>query len=95
MAVTALMLRTLGELHLSTGRLAEADQHLSRALAMWQDLGLALFHARTQRDLATLYDRRGDPAAAAATSRAALETFRRHGAREYRELTGAIVVAQG
>lgn len=48
---TALMHRTWGELCLSVGRIAEARNHLDRALTGWQHLGLRQWRARTLRDL--------------------------------------------
>jgi tetratricopeptide (TPR) repeat protein len=48
----ALMTRTLGEVHLATGDLAEAREWLSTALRLWTDLDLPLWQARTLRDLA-------------------------------------------
>jgi hypothetical protein len=43
--------------------------------------------ARTERDLADLYQARGETSRAAATRERAIEVFRGHGCREYDELT--------
>jgi DNA-binding SARP family transcriptional activator/tetratricopeptide (TPR) repeat protein len=83
----ALSLRTLGELRLSEGKLDEADRCLTESVALWNDLGLPLFRARTLREVATWHDARGAPTAAAAVRAEALEIFRRYGAREAGELT--------
>lgn len=73
----ALVLRTLGELHLAQGRPHDARDHLERALRWWEALSLPLFRARTLRSLAEL----GDEAA----WDEALAVFQQHGAREARE----------
>jgi DNA-binding SARP family transcriptional activator/predicted negative regulator of RcsB-dependent stress response len=52
----ALVTRTLGELALATGDLDEAAASLAKALAMWTELGLPLWQARTLRDLAAATD---------------------------------------
>ena len=83
---SALSLRTLGELHLADGRLAEAAGFFAESVLLWEDLGLPLFRARTLRDLAAWHDRSGDWATAAAVRAEALEVFREYGAREAAEL---------
>jgi tetratricopeptide (TPR) repeat protein len=83
----ALMLRTLGELHLALNELDTAVEYLDEAIAAWERLDLGLFRARTQRDLAVAYERRGDTAAAHAVRSAAVATFREFGSRECNELT--------
>jgi DNA-binding SARP family transcriptional activator/tetratricopeptide (TPR) repeat protein len=77
----ALVTRTLGELALATGDRDEAAAVLTRALAMWTELGLTLWQARTLRDLAAATDDAGrwDQAVA---------LFARTGAREAAELAG-------
>uniref|UniRef100_A0AAU2A1B7 Tetratricopeptide repeat protein n=1 Tax=Streptomyces sp. NBC_00093 TaxID=2975649 RepID=A0AAU2A1B7_9ACTN len=82
----ALVLRTLGELHLSGGALEPAAACLEQALDRWTRLSLPLFRARTLRDLARLHELRGDGPAALAMRREALRTFRRYGTREATEL---------
>lgn len=82
----ALVLRTLGELHLSGGELEPAATCLEQALDRWTRLSLPLFRARTLRDLARLHELRGDGPAALAMQREALRTFRRYGTREAAEL---------
>jgi DNA-binding SARP family transcriptional activator/tetratricopeptide (TPR) repeat protein len=79
--------RTIGELHLAAGRLDDADQHFAAALRGFDALDIRLFRARTLRDVARVRQARGDTAAAAAAQAEALEIFRQHHAREYRELT--------
>src|SRR5262249_22558956 len=81
----ALMLRTIGELHLAQGQLQLAGDYLIRSREMWQELDLPLFRARTERDLAEVQRLLGD-SAAATTPAEATGTFRRLGAREYFEL---------
>ena len=80
----AMTLRTLGELHLSAGRLDEAEVHLHGALEIFKTLEMPLFAARTQRDIAELWEARGEDANAA--RREALEIFRAYGAREQTEM---------
>jgi DNA-binding SARP family transcriptional activator/tetratricopeptide (TPR) repeat protein len=82
----ALSLRTLGELYLSVGRTAQARGCFAESVAIWDELQLPLFRARTLRDIARLLDVSGDPSAAAGVRSEALEIFRRYGAREAEEL---------
>ncbi|WP_168211546.1 tetratricopeptide repeat protein [Actinosynnema sp. ALI-1.44] len=48
----ALVTRTLGEVHLASGDYPAARQTLETALALWTELDLPLWQARTLRDLA-------------------------------------------
>ncbi|GAA3627447.1 BTAD domain-containing putative transcriptional regulator [Nonomuraea rosea] len=82
----ALVERTVGELHLAHGRHAQAEEHLGRAVALWDRLGLPLFRARTLRDLAAAREAAGDAPAAASMRAAALAVFAEYGTREYGEL---------
>ncbi|ALG12539.1 tetratricopeptide repeat protein [Kibdelosporangium phytohabitans] len=59
----ALVTRTLGEVHLAAGDHATARQTLTTALALWAELDLPLWQARTLRDLAAATVTE-DPAAA-------------------------------
>jgi tetratricopeptide (TPR) repeat protein len=81
----AMTLRTLGDLHLGEGRLAEADRYLAGSLRLWQALDLPLGRARTLRDLARLAQAAGDPQTARARLGEALETFQLYGTREATE----------
>lgn len=78
----ALGLRTLGECELAAGRLDTAEQHLTTAAALWNDLGLPLPRARTLRDLAAAREAAGDRAAAGALRAEAREVFTAYEARE-------------
>jgi DNA-binding SARP family transcriptional activator/tetratricopeptide (TPR) repeat protein len=82
----ALILRTMGELHLARGDHPEAEAHLYRSIALWEELGLPLFRARCQRDLARLREANGRREEAEALRSAAMETFSLFGTREYEEL---------
>jgi ATP/maltotriose-dependent transcriptional regulator MalT len=84
---SALVMRTIGELHLATGDFGCAELMLTRSWTLWQTLGLPVFRARVERDLAVVHERSGDSERAHQVRQAALATFRHHGAREYRELT--------
>jgi hypothetical protein len=84
-------LRTLGELHLAGGRLDDAHGHLSAALAIWAVLATPLLRARTLRDVALVYETRGDVAAAQRVRTEAIAIFRTHRAREFTELTGGSI----
>ncbi|WP_424534729.1 AfsR/SARP family transcriptional regulator [Sphaerisporangium viridialbum] len=86
----ALILRTIGELHLARGDLAEAEERLTRSIAVWDDLGLPLFRARSLRDLASVREARGDAAGARALREEALGVFAAFGTREYTELLSAL-----
>jgi DNA-binding SARP family transcriptional activator len=79
--------RTIGELHLARGRYDEAGAHLDRSIAVWDELDMPLFRARTMRDLASLRAANGDAAAAEALLTQAMEIFARYGTREYDELS--------
>ncbi|BCB88150.1 tetratricopeptide repeat protein [Phytohabitans suffuscus] len=88
----ALALRTRGELKLATGQLGQAETDLTDAHTIWTAIDAAAMRARTERDLATLHDARGNPHTAATLRRTALRTFADLGAREHRELTPATPV---
>ncbi|MFC5833996.1 AfsR/SARP family transcriptional regulator [Nonomuraea insulae] len=60
----ALMQRTIGELHLSIGQLDLAEAHLTRSIAISEELHTPLPVARAKRDLAAVLAARGDTAAA-------------------------------
>ncbi|UQT60908.1 tetratricopeptide repeat protein [Streptomyces durmitorensis] len=81
----ALGLRTLGECELAAGRLDTAEQHLTAAAALWNDLGLPLPRARTLRDLAAAREAAGDRVAAGALRAEAREVFTAYEARERNE----------
>ncbi|WP_157254944.1 AfsR/SARP family transcriptional regulator [Nonomuraea typhae] len=83
----ACTLRTLGELFLSEGRLYPAETYLRQARERWRTLRAELFVARTERDLALVYEALGESATATSIRADAIETFRLYGAREYAELT--------
>jgi DNA-binding SARP family transcriptional activator/tetratricopeptide (TPR) repeat protein len=82
----ALTLRTIGELHLAAGEPDLAVDRLRAAVDAWDRLDLPLFRARTERDLATAYDRRGEAALARSVRVRAARTFGEFGAREAAEL---------
>ncbi|MFF1695257.1 BTAD domain-containing putative transcriptional regulator [Streptomyces sp. NPDC058257] len=81
----ALGLRTLGECELAAGRLDTAEQYLTTAAALWNDLELPLPRARTLRDLATAREAAGDRAGAGALRAEAREVFTAYEARERNE----------
>ncbi|GIH97709.1 BTAD domain-containing putative transcriptional regulator [Planobispora siamensis] len=83
----ACTLRTPGELDLAEGRLYQAKSHLQEALQRWETLRVGPFSARTQRDLALVYQALGDDTTADALLATARQTFRLHGCREYDELS--------
>lgn len=82
----ALMLRTLGELHLAEGRLDLAEAHLVQAIALSEELRTPLPVARARRDLSAVLAARGETEAAQVVLASAMEVFTRHGARESKEL---------
>jgi hypothetical protein len=84
----AYTLRTLGELDLAEGRLYQAKSRLTESLALWDTLRAALSRARTLRDLARVHEALGEDAAAKTALAEAMEVFRLHEAREFRELGG-------
>lgn len=77
-----LVLRTIGELHLAEGRPGEAEPPLLEAIATWEGLGVPLFRARAQRDLAVVYATLGDGARAADLCSSALAVFQELESRE-------------
>ncbi|WP_433512174.1 BTAD domain-containing putative transcriptional regulator [Nonomuraea sp. CA-143628] len=82
---TALVERTIGELHLARCRYDLAEGHLGRSVEMWERLGLPLFRARTLRDLAAVREATGDGPAAASMRVAAGAVFTEFGTREQGE----------
>ncbi|MET1075684.1 MAG: BTAD domain-containing putative transcriptional regulator [Umezawaea sp.] len=81
----ALILRTLGELELAVGAPAEAVVLLGQAIDWWESLGLPLWRARTQRDLAVALAETGAAAESDAVHEQAHRAFTRHRSREARE----------
>ncbi|ANZ36084.1 hypothetical protein BBK82_08385 [Lentzea guizhouensis] len=81
----ALVTRTAGELALAENDLALAQQLLTSASELWRELELAVWDARTQRDLAAA-KASSDPVAAHRHWAAALDVFRAAGSREAAEL---------
>ncbi|MFB9502689.1 BTAD domain-containing putative transcriptional regulator [Saccharothrix mutabilis subsp. capreolus] len=77
----AATLRTIGEVHLARGRLAEAETALLAAVALWDELRVPLWRARTERDLASVHRARGDLARADELAGRVAEVFRAHGVR--------------
>ncbi|MFJ8487883.1 BTAD domain-containing putative transcriptional regulator [Streptomyces sp. NPDC094038] len=84
----ALVLRTLGELRLAAGDTEAAREPLERAAALWAELGLPLWRARTVWDLAGVWSADGEPERARAARAEALEVFRSVGGREASERAG-------
>jgi len=83
----AATMRVIGEAHLAAGRLDEAERWLGEAVKIWHRLEAPLWMARTERDLALVYEAAGDFEHAAEVLDRAMGTFRDHGAREYAELS--------
>ncbi len=81
----ALMLRTLGELELASGRTAEARRFLDRALEWWAALALPVWRARTLRDLSLVLTGLGEGRAADDAWAQARDLFARYGTHEARE----------
>ncbi len=77
----ALVTRTRGEFALSQGHLDQARDLLTDALALWTELGLPIWRARTLRDLAAA-------TSDAARWQEALDLFASLNSRETRELAG-------
>ncbi|MER7188253.1 tetratricopeptide repeat protein, partial [Streptomyces hyaluromycini] len=84
----ALVLRTLGELRLAAGDTDGAREPLELAAALWAELGLPLWRARTVWDLTAVWSADGEPERARAARAEALEVFRSLGGREARERAG-------
>ncbi|GAA1605006.1 DNA-binding SARP family transcriptional activator [Actinoplanes couchii] len=84
---TALVTRTIGELHLAAGRVADAAGLLESAAGQWQAIGMRLPRARTLRDLGAARCATGDHETAHRHWAAAAETFHALGVREKDELT--------
>ncbi|MGR6918757.1 AfsR/SARP family transcriptional regulator [[Actinomadura] parvosata] len=83
----ALMLRTIGEVHLAEGQLDLAEAHLAQSIALSEEIRTPLPAARAARDLSAVLAARGDTHAAETMLKAASEVFSRHGARESKELS--------
>lgn len=81
----ALVTRTLGELALAENDLVQARELLADALSVWRELELAIWEARTLRDLAAA-QAISDPAVAERDWGVALDIFRAAGSREAAEL---------
>ena len=81
----ALVLRTLGELDLASGRLAEARRFLDHSLQWWDALSLPVWRARTLRDLSLVHAGLGEQAAADEVWTRARDLFVEFGTREARE----------
>ncbi|MGW1618908.1 AfsR/SARP family transcriptional regulator [Streptomyces sp. NPDC002172] len=84
----ALVLRTLGELRLAAGDTDAAREPLELAAALWAELGLPLWRARTVWDLAGVWSADGEVERARAARAEALEVFRSVGGREAWERAG-------
>jgi DNA-binding SARP family transcriptional activator/Tfp pilus assembly protein PilF len=82
----ALVLRTMGEWHLVASDWKTATETLRQALALWDELQLPLWRARTLRDLARAARARGETGTGREFEQEAYEVFRRLGTREAREL---------
>jgi hypothetical protein len=82
----ALLLRTIGEMHLATGDTASALTELQAAYAGWQQLDHDLGKARTLRDIGAAHAHNGDCASAHDAWRSAWGTFTTLGTREEGEL---------
>ncbi|WP_283137936.1 AfsR/SARP family transcriptional regulator [Rhizohabitans arisaemae] len=85
-------LRTLGELHLADGNLKDAAACLTASMEVWEGMDAPLWRARTERDLALLYEARGDAETGAALRDRAVKVFHMYGAREYGELNGGAAI---
>ncbi|MEU4475265.1 BTAD domain-containing putative transcriptional regulator [Micromonospora sp. NPDC023888] len=85
---TALVQRTVGELHLAAGRPEVALKALRLAHDGWVELHHDLGAARTLRDLGAAHAALGDVASAHRVWETAEATFRRLGTREAREAPG-------
>ncbi|MBG0828702.1 winged helix-turn-helix domain-containing protein [Planomonospora sp. ID67723] len=85
---TALIQRTIGELHLACGRYGPALTWLHRSVELWEALELPLFRARTVRDLAAVHEAAGEARTARTLRSEALAVFAEFGVREYGELSG-------
>ncbi|MGW4524068.1 BTAD domain-containing putative transcriptional regulator [Amycolatopsis sp. NPDC004378] len=81
----ALQLRTLGELALAEGQLADAEEFLRLSVRWWEALALPLWRARSLRDLASTLAEQGNTAEATIAWSEALAVFRRLGSREATE----------
>lgn len=82
----ALLMRTVGELHLAAGHPAAALRDLEAARTFWRTLGHELGVARTLRDIGAAHASAGDCPAAHEAWRSAWSTFARLGTREATEL---------
>jgi DNA-binding SARP family transcriptional activator/tetratricopeptide (TPR) repeat protein len=77
-----LVLRTLGELELASGRLAEARRFLDHSMERWEALSLPVWRARTLRDLSIVHSRTGEHDLADEAWTEAQGIFTRHGTHE-------------
>ncbi|MFE6364862.1 BTAD domain-containing putative transcriptional regulator [Streptomyces sp. NPDC057806] len=78
----ALVLRTMGEWHLAASDWETATAILRQALALWDQLQLPLWRARTLRDLARAALAQGESGTGRELEREAYEVFHRLGTRE-------------
>ncbi|MBQ1015526.1 hypothetical protein KBX53_32285, partial [Micromonospora sp. M51] len=85
---TALVQRTIGELHLAAGHLDDAARALGLAYDGWQALGHDLGRARTLRDTGMVRAAAGDLPGAHTAWADALAVFTRLGTREAAEAPG-------
>jgi tetratricopeptide (TPR) repeat protein/transcriptional regulator with XRE-family HTH domain len=83
---TALIHRTLGELHLATGNPGHSLRYLRNAQTGWEQIHHRLGRARTLRDIGAAHSLRGNCPAAHHAWRDALATFTGIGTREAAEL---------
>jgi DNA-binding SARP family transcriptional activator/tetratricopeptide (TPR) repeat protein/DNA-binding XRE family transcriptional regulator len=83
----ALIVRTLGEMHLAAGRIDAALSDLALAHTAWKEIDHSLGQARTLRDMGAAHAMAGDCAAAHIAWRAAWATFAELGTREAAELS--------
>ncbi|MFG3659770.1 BTAD domain-containing putative transcriptional regulator [Streptomyces sp. NPDC047706] len=81
----ALVLRTIGEWHLTASNWETATETLRQALGLWEKLALPLWRARTLRDLARAELGKGAHRAARELEEEAHHIFRALGSREARE----------
>ena len=83
---TALIHRTLGELHLATGDPDRALRHLTDARSSWEQIHHRIGRARTLRDIGAAHAMQGNCRTAHHAWHEALVTFRDIGTREAGEL---------
>lgn len=83
---TALIRRTIGEMHLTAGNYTSALEYLNEASRTWNALGLDLWQARTARDLGAAHAALGNARDAHSAWESAQLIFDRFGTRERTEL---------